>query len=400
VQSTAPPRCILASDALDHAKSPIEEMTKMAATTDLTTLPPLPDQKTKGWEFTDLSSLDLDSYSAGSAAASIEGGGEATVLSLAEAVESHPELVAGKLGALVPSEDPFVARNEAGRRDGVLVHVPRGVKLSEPIRIEVPVAESGAAIGWRTLIVLEEGAEAEVWEHWSSPDDEVDAVLNSVVELSVGQAATLRYVNTQDISERAWIFATQRAQVERDGRLDWAALGFGSGNGKVRMETKLAGPGSEARVTGGYAGGSGQHLDFDTLQEHAAPNTNSDLAFRGVLAAGSTAVWRGMIKVDPGAQQTDAFQESRNLLLSPEAHADAIPGLEILADDVRCTHAAAIAQVDREQLFYLTSRGLGEAEAKTLIIEGFLESLVERLAAGPVRDSVSEALERRLAEIL
>ncbi len=282
----------------------------------------------------------------------------------------------------------------------MLVHVPRGVTVAEPIRIEVPVDAAGAAINWRTLIVLEEGAEAEVWEHWSSQDDEVDAMLNSVVELNVGQAATLRYVNTQDISESAWIFATQRAEVERDGRLDWAALGFGSARGKVRMETKLAGPGSEARVTGGYAGGPGQHLDYDTTQEHAAPNTNSDLAFRGVLAAGATAVWRGMIKVDPGAQQTDAFQESRNLLLSTEAHADAIPGLEILADDVRCTHAAAIAQVDKDQLFYLTSRGLDPAGAKALIIEGFLESLVERLAEGPVRDEISAALERRLGEIL
>jgi Fe-S cluster assembly protein SufD len=297
-------------------------------------------------------------------------------------------------------EDFFVARNEAGWRDGVLIFVPSGVRLSEPIQVEVPIDASGAAVNWRTLVVLEDGAEAEVWEHWSSPDDEVDAILNSVVELSVGQGAILRYVNTQDISEQAWIFATQRAQVERDGRLDWTALGFGSTNGKVRMETKLSGPGSEARVTGGYAGGPGQHLDYDTTQEHAAPNTNSDLAFRGVLAAGATAVWRGMIKVDPGAQQTDAFQESRNLLLSPEAHADAIPGLEILADDVRCTHAAAIAQVDKDQLFYLTSRGLDAADAKSLIIEGFLESLVERLAEGPVRDSISEALETRLAEIL
>ena len=278
--------------------------------------------------------------------------------------------------------------------------MPAGVRLSEPIRIEVPVDRGGTAVGWRTLVVLEEGAEAEVWEHWSSPGDDVDALLNSVVELSVGQAATLRYVNTQDISEKSWIFATQRAQVERDGRLDWTALGFGSARGKVRMETKLAGPGAEARVTGGYAGGPGQHLDYDTTQEHAAPNTNSDLAFRGVLAAGSTAVWRGMIKVDPGAQQTDAFQESRNLLLSTDAHADAIPGLEILADDVRCTHAAAIAQIDRDQLFYLTSRGLDPAAAKGLIVEGFLESLVERLAEGPVREEVSAALERRLAEIL
>ncbi len=361
---------------------------------------PLPDSKAKGWEFTDLSGLEIDAYEFTNAAAEISSPEGVTVLPLAEAAASHEDLVRKHLGSLVPSEDPFVARNEAGWRDGVLIHVPRGVRVSEPIRIEVPLEQSGSAIGWRTLVVLEEGAEAEVWEHWSSPDDDVDALLNSVVELSVGQAATLRYVNTQDISESAWIFATQRAQVERDARLDWAALGFGSARGKVRMETKLAGPGSEARVTGGYAGGPGQHLDYDTTQEHAAPNTNSDLAFRGVLAAGSTAVWRGMIKVDPGAQQTDAFQESRNLLLSTDAHADAIPGLEILADDVRCTHAAAIAQIDRDQLFYLTSRGLGPAEAKSLIIEGFLESLVERLAEGSVRDEISAALERRLSEIL
>jgi Fe-S cluster assembly protein SufD len=367
---------------------------------ELATLPPLPDQKTKGWEFTDLSSLDLDAYEPASVSASIGAADGATVLPLGEAVDSHPELVEGRLGTLVPGDDPFVARNEAGWRDGVMIHVPAGVRLTEPIRVELPLDEDGAVVYWRTLIVLEEGAEAEIWEHSGSAGDGTDAMLNSVVELHVGQAATLRYVSTQDVSERAWIFSSQRAQVERDGRLEWTALGFGSGRGKVRMETKLAGAGSEARVTGGYAGGPGQHLDFDTTQEHAAPSTNSDLAFRGVLAAGATAVWRGMIRVDPGAQGTDAFQESRNLLLSPEAHADAIPGLEIEADDVRCTHAAAIAQIDRDQLFYLTSRGLDPAAAKQLIIEGFLESLVERLVEGPVRDEISAALQRRLAEIL
>jgi Fe-S cluster assembly protein SufD len=361
---------------------------------------PLPDQKAKGWEFTDLSGLDLGAYEEASAEPVVSGAEGAVVVSLAEAVSSHADLVSERLGSLVPAEDLFVALNEARWSDGVLVYVPSGLRLTEPIQIEVPVGTSGEVVDWRTLVVVEDGGEAEVWEHWASPNDEVDAILNSVVELSVGQGATLRYVNTQDISEKSWIFATQRAQVERDGRLDWAALGFGSANGKVRMETKLAGPGSEARVTGGYAGGPGQHLDYDTTQEHAAPNTNSDLAFRGVLAAGATAVWRGMIKVDPGAQQTDAFQECRNLLLSPEAHADAIPGLEILADDVRCTHAAAVAQVDKDQLFYLTSRGISDEDAKALIIEGFLESLVERLAEGPVRDSISEALETRLAEIL
>ena len=166
------------------------------------------------------------------------------------------------------------------------------------------------------------------------------------------------------------------------------------------METKLAGQGAAARVTGAYATRGRQHVDFDTLQEHAAPNTTSDLAFRGILDGRSSAVWRGMIKVDPGAQQTDAFQESRNLLLGKKAHADAIPGLEILANDVRCTHAAAIAQIDPEQLFYLRSRGLPEPQAERLVVEGFLEAIVERFEEGPVRDAVAAALERRLELVL
>jgi Fe-S cluster assembly protein SufD len=166
------------------------------------------------------------------------------------------------------------------------------------------------------------------------------------------------------------------------------------------METRLGGPGSEASVTGAYASRGRQHIDFDTTQEHAAPSTTSDLAFRGVLAGRSTAVWKGNIIVDPGAQKTDAFQESRNLLLSKRAHADAIPGLEIQANDVRCTHAAAVAQVDAEQLFYLRAHGLPEAQAKRLVIEGFLSALVERFERGPMRELLAGTLERRLNAVL
>ena len=185
--------------------------------------------------------------------------------------------------------------------------------------------------------------------------------------------------------------------MARDGALDWVALGFGSAKGKVRMETLLAGPGADAKVTGAYAPHARQHVDFDTTQEHGAPNTTSDLAFRGILADRSSAVWRGMIKVDPGAQQTDAFQVCRNLLLSKKAHADAIPGLEILANDVRCTHAAAVAQIDKEQLFYLRSRGLDQASSTRLVIEGFMAELVERFEEGPMREALGTALEQRLA---
>jgi Fe-S cluster assembly protein SufD len=261
-------------------------------------------------------------------------------------------------------------------------------------------ARAGTLLNRRTLVVLEEGAQAEVWEQFLSASDELDGVFNTVTELVVGQAARLRYVCGQGLSEKSWIFGAQRAEVGRDAALDWVALGFGSARGHVRMETRLAGEGAEARVTGAYASHARQHIDFDTTQEHAAPNTTSDLAFRGVLQGRSTAVWKGNIIVDPGAQKTDAFQESRNLLLSKRAHADAIPGLEIQANDVRCTHAAAVAQVDPEQLFYLRSRGLRLEVARRLVIEGFLSALVERFEAGPVRERLAGALEQRLALIL
>jgi Fe-S cluster assembly protein SufD len=364
----------------------------------------LPDQKQKGWEFTDLEGLDLDTYAPASGSVAIEDGGAAEagaiVMPLEAALADRSEAVHEHLGSLVSIEDPFVARNDADWESGMLVYVPSGVRVPEPIEISVTQSTAASTLNWRTLIVLEDGAEAEVWERYDSDDPGLDALLNSVVELRVGDNAKLRYLCRQEISEQSWIFATQRAEVGRDGSLDWTALGFGSARGKVRMETKLAGQGSEARVTGAYAGGGKQHLDFDTLQEHAAPNTFSDLAFRGVLGDRGTAVWRGMIRVDPGAQQTDAFQESRNLLLSTKAHADAIPGLEIEANDVRCTHAAAVAQIDREQLYYLRARGLDEEAARGLIIEAFLESLVERLGEGRLRDEVSAALEKRLGEIL
>jgi Fe-S cluster assembly protein SufD len=360
----------------------------------------LPGPKEKGWEFTDLTGLDLDVYAEATAVIegldATNGNGGPIVMPLAEAAEKHPDLVGDRLGSIVPATDIFTARNAEHWRDGVFVYVPAGERLAEPLQLAIR-GNDGEAIEWRALIVLEEGAEAEVWERYESQGE---GLFNGVVELVVSDGANLRYICEQELSEEGWVFATQRAEVGRDANLEWVALGFGSARGKVRMETKLAGRGSSAKVTGAYAGLGNQHLDYDTTQEHAAPDTTSDLAFRGVLGESATAVWRGMIRVDPPAQRTDAFQESRNLLLSDRAHADAIPGLEIEADDVRCTHAAAVAQVDAEQLYYLRSRGLAEADAKRLVIDGFLQELVERTVEGPIRDALASSLERRLGELL
>jgi Fe-S cluster assembly protein SufD len=380
-----------------------------------------------GWEFTDISGLDLGSLQAASASRNGDraepmfepealaelrqvDAGPATltgslpdgviVSPLDDAARTRAELVERHLGSVVDSNDLFVARNEADFHGGAFVYVPRGVALERPILLTAVQGQSGAELARRTLIVLEEGAEAEVWEQAISSDADNEGMFNAVVELVVGDNSRLRFVSGQALSERSWIFGTHRAEVGRYGRLDWVALGFGSARGHVRMETRLGGPGADARVTGAYASHGRQHIDFDTTQEHAAPSTTSDLAFRGVLQDRSSAVWKGNIIVDPGAQKTDAFQESRNLLISKRAHADAIPGLEIQANDVRCTHAAAVAQVDPDQLFYLRSHGLPEPVAKRLVIEGFLAALVERFEVGPVRDVLAAALERRLALVL
>jgi Fe-S cluster assembly protein SufD len=324
------------------------------------------------------------------------------ILPLTLAVERHPELVEPHLGEVVSLEgsDIFVAANDASWTGGAFVYVPRGVKVEAPILLTAITAASMTALNRRVLIVLDEGAEAEVWEQYLSADAETQSLLNTVVELRVGQNAKLRYVCGQDLNEKSWVFGAQRAEVERDGSIDWVALGFGGANGRVRMETQLAGPGAHGKVTGAYAPHARQHVDFDTTQEHAAPNCVSDLAFRGILNGRSSAVWRGVIKVDPGAQQTDGFQECRNLLLSKRAHADAIPGLEILANDVRCTHAAAIAQIDPDQLFYLRSRGLSDGDSRRLVIEGFLAELVERFEEGPFREAMGATIERRLETVL
>jgi Fe-S cluster assembly protein SufD len=388
---------------------------------------PMPVQKDKRWEFTDLSGFDpdawepatdgdLDARPARDAVVPADGSGVlqvngtatrrgdipdgVVVTTLAEAVAEHPALVEPHLGALVRDRDKFAAQNTAAWRGGLFVHVPAGTVLDQPIVASVIHASRGA-LPWRSLIVVDPGAQVTVAEEWLSCESGLEGYFNPVTEIVVGEGASLEYLCVQDLSEKAWILGSQRAQVARDASLHWVGLGLGSGQGKLRMETDINGSGASARVTGAYAGHGRQHIDYDTTQEHAAPYTTSDLAFRGVLRDRATAVWSGMIKVDPGAQRTDAFQESRNLLMNDGAHADAIPGLEIEANDVRCTHAATVARLDEAQIFYLRSRGITRPDAERLLVGGFLEVIAGRLQDSPfLHDTVQAALQRELEIVL
>jgi Fe-S cluster assembly protein SufD len=305
--------------------------------------------------------------------------------------ESHE-----RLGTLLRPDDKFAAHNAALWRNGLLVVVPRGVVLEKPLYVRIDSTVEGGSLFWRLLVVAEEESRFTLIEEYASASSDLAAYSNAVTELFVEQAAKLEYVSIQNLSRETWHFATHRARVERDAELDWVAGGFGSKKGKIWIENDLAGPGATSRVTGAYFADGSQHLDYDTFQEHIAPHTTSDFAFKGALRDAATAVWRGMIRVEPDAQKTNAYQENRNLILSEDAHADSIPGLEILANDVRCTHGATSSPVSRDELFYCMARGLTRGEAERLIVRGFFQDVLDRIELEPVREAVAQALEARI----
>jgi Fe-S cluster assembly protein SufD len=375
---------------------------------------PLPTTRDEHWRFTDLRGFDPDAFSVNGAQKvgragsmlDIETAGLAHVSEAGIEIERAPEGVVFEpladshelLGTLVGSDEKFAAHNLAEWKHGLLVRVPAGIEVAQPLYVRVTGSVPDAASFWRVLVVAEEGSRFSFIEEHASPSADLSGYSNAVAELFIGEGAKLEYVSIQNLSQETWHFASHRATVGRDAELDWVAGGFGSKKGKIRIENDLAGQGATSRVTGAYFADGSQHLDYDTLQKHLAPNTTSDFAFKGALRDMATAVWRGMIKVEKDAQKTNAYQENRNLLLSREAHADSIPGLEIEANDVRCTHGATVSQVDRDELFYCMARGLSRGEAERVIVRGFYQEIFDRIELEPVRTALQTALEARIPE--
>jgi Fe-S cluster assembly protein SufD len=217
-----------------------------------------------------------------------------------------------------------------------------------------------------------------------------------IVEIHVGRGADLRFVELQSLGKNVWNFTHERARVERDGNLDWIFGAIGSGLTKNFSDLDLIGQGANGRMSGFYFTDGNQHLDHDTQQNHMAANTTSDLLFKGALKENSRSVWQGMIYVAPGAQNTDGYQANRNLVLSANARADSIPGLEILADDVRCTHGATVGKIDPDLVFYLRSRGISQDEAERLAVEGFFEPIMQRIPFDGVRERFKQAIELKM----
>ena len=372
---------------------------------------PLPARSEEAWRFTDLRGFDPDSFgesgdgSVPERMLNIDVDALATVTESSIEIENAPEGITfarledhPRLGELVPPTEKFAAHNAALWENGLLVVVPRGVVLERPLYVRIANSVDQGSLFWRLLVVAEPESRFTLIEEYASATPDVAGYSNAVVELFVEQGAKLEYVSLQNLSRETWHFANHHARVERDAELDWVAGGFGSKSGKVRIQNALAGQGATSRVTGAYFVDGTQHLDYDTFQEHIAPNTTSDFAFKGALNDKASSVWRGMIRVEKDAQKTNAYQENRNLMLSETAHADSIPGLEILANDVRCTHGATLGQVDREQLFYAMARGLTRADAERLIVRGFFQDVLDRIELEPVREALAAALEARIPQ--
>ena len=376
---------------------------------------PLPDTTEEHWRFTDLRGFDPDSFGHGrgqtpavapAAMLDLDVAGLTTITEAGVEIERAPAGVTfapldeeyERLYSLVGWDEKFAAHNAALWQHGLLVVVPKGVELDKPLYVRITSSAEGGSLFWRLLVVAEEGSRFTLVEEAASATHDLNAYTNEAVELFVEQGAKLEYVSMQNLSRETWHFASHRARVGRDAELDWVAGGFGSKKGKVRIQNDLAGQGATSRVTGAYFADGDQHLDYDTFQEHIAPNTTSDFAFKGALRDKSTAVWRGMIRVERDAQKTNAYQENRNLMLSPTTHAVPIPGLEILANDVRCTHGATVSRVDREELFYAMARGLSRGEAERLIVRGFFQDILDRIEFEAVRESLAAALEARIPQ--
>jgi Fe-S cluster assembly protein SufD len=318
---------------------------------------------------------------------------------LKTAEQKHPDLLAKMIGKTVNVEEgKFSALAGAFAQNGIVLYVPKHVTVEEPLHSVLWGPGKDLAHVSHILVLVDEGASVTYVHEAASPDETgSDSMHAGLVEIQVMQDASLKFVELQSWGRHVWNFSHERIRVERGGNLDWIFGAIGSRLTKNFSELDLAGEGATGRMSGFYFTDGNQHLDHDTQQNHLAPHTTSDLLFKGALKGKSRSVWQGMIYVAPGAQKTDGYQANRNIVLSAGARADSIPGLEILADDVRCTHGATVGKLEQEPLFYLKSRGIPQAEAEKIVVEGFFDPIFQRIPFEGVRERFQQYIADKMA---
>ena len=311
---------------------------------------------------------------------------------MTKAVTLETTLKSGNLA----TQNAFDALHGAFWQGGYVLHVPKGVRVEIPLRAYIRLAEEQHADLSHTLIIAEENSEVVILEDNSSANQDSGGFHCGAVEIFAGQNANVTYVQVQNWNRQVWNFASHRAMVGKDAQLCWVTAAFGGRLNKLNQAIVLEGNGANAQMLGLAFTDARQHLDVSTAQEHVSPYTSSDLLYRVVLKDRSQTAWGGNIYVYPTANYTDAYQKNDNLLLSERAHADTLPGLEIQAHEVRCTHGATAGKIDADQVFYLMSRGIPYAQAEKLIVDGFFQPVIERIPMESVREELQEFVSRKL----
>ncbi len=390
----------------------------------------IPTNTQEGWRRTDLSGLELDRLTGQNGAvagAALRAAGETSLGDLAgrltlvdgapmgrqldpglerrgvllmpldQAVRERPDLLERYLSKSAgPDDSKFVSLAAAGWQNGVFVYVPHGVGVELPI-VGQTTAASGAPCFFRTVVVVEEGAELTYVDHHGSTADVGEALASGIVEVYAGPAARVRYANLQEWSQGIWHFNRIRAVSGRDSRVDWLLVATGGRLHRAELDGAIQGQGSEMEFTGLLFGDARQHFDHQVLQDHVGNDTRSRLEFKAALADRSSSNFTGMIRVSKEALRTDSNLESRNLLLSDHSHADADPRLEILNSDVvRCGHGATVGPLDPEMIYYIQSRGIPEVEARRLVVEAFFEPVLAKIPVSAIRTSVWRTVQRKL----
>ena len=317
---------------------------------------------------------------------------------LRQAAAEHPELLRRTLfeAHTGPAEEKLWALHVAVLGGGYFLFVPCGVEMPAPVHAFHVVERAGTLSSAHSLVHAEPGARAAVIDEFLSHDLEGEAVSLHGATISGEGGAAVEYVALQRFGRGVKRFSTQHVLAGRDARVVTFNVALGGDLSRADVTSRLAGTGSESEMLALWFGDSSQHFDHHTLQHHAAPHAHSDLLFKGALTDEGSSVFRGLIRVDKGAQLTDAYQTNRNLLLSEGSQASALPNLEIEADDVRCSHGATIGQVEAGQLFYLMSRGLTRRQAERLLVFGFFDEVLARLPMEGVRARVREAIEEKI----
>jgi Fe-S cluster assembly protein SufD len=309
-----------------------------------------------------------------------------------------PELIRPHLFTAFDTDyDKFAALHAAFWSGGQFLYVPRGVVIDRPLHIGSLMSDGGTDTT-HTLVVLEPGAEATLLHESNGVSQDGKGLHMGGVELIQKPGSHLRYVNLQEWGQKSFNFAHQKAVIDRDASLQWTIAAMGSGLSKVNQSVDLIGKGANSQVNGVMFTEGRQHIAYHTLQHHRSPQCRSDFLYKAAQQDRSRTVWRGMIKVDKDAQRTDGYQRNDNLILSESARADSIPGLEIEADDVRCTHGSTTAKVDEEQIFYAQCRGFTRKEATRMIVSGFFQQIFDRISIESVRDALGAAIARQVRE--